>query len=41
MPASEKAHSLLGQALSDNSNRKESITMQQNPNAHTEVRHGP
>lgn len=42
MPASEKPHSLLGHALSDNPHRKESvIPMQPQPNAHTEVRHGP
>ena len=41
MPASREPHALLGQALSENPNQKESITMQQDSNAHTEVRHGP
>ena len=41
VPASGEPQLLFGQAPSENPNHKESITMQQNPNAHTEVRRGP
>ena len=41
VPASKEPQMLFGQALSENPNHKENVTMQQSPNAQTEVRHGP
>jgi Replication-relaxation len=41
VPASVEPHALFGEAPSENPTHKENITMQQDPNAHTEVRHGP
>jgi hypothetical protein len=40
IPTSPEPQLLFGQASSENPNQKENA-MPQNPNAHTEVRHGP